>query len=108
MQPLFSALLPSLFHGVPCAGKPSASGPPPECSVADIFKVVANLIQILLVLAGILSVIFIIIGGIQYIMSAGNPSGVAKAKLTLTYAIGGLVLAIGATALVSYVGGVFK
>lgn len=42
----------------------------------------------------ILSLIFLIIGGIMYSMAGGNKEGMAKAKATITYAIVGLVLGL--------------
>lgn len=44
--------------------------------------------------AGALAVLFIILGGIQYITSAGDPKKVETAKKTLTYAIIGLIFIV--------------
>lgn len=44
--------------------------------------------------AGLLSVAFIIIGGIQYITAGASKDGAQKAKTTLTYAIIGLVIVL--------------
>ncbi len=54
-------------------------------------------------IAGALAVIFIIIGGIQLAISAGNPQGQEKAKKTITNAIVGLVLAICAGAIGQFI-----
>lgn len=50
--------------------------------------------QLLMFVVGVISVIFIIVGGIQYITSAGNPTSIEKAKKTITMAVAGLVVAI--------------
>lgn len=65
--------------------------------------IIANIITILMFFAGVLSVIFVIIGGIRYATSAGNPTAVAGAKKTLTYAIGGFLLSLLAVVIVNFV-----
>lgn len=44
----------------------------------------------------ILSLIFLIIGGIMWMTSGGDKEGLAKAKAAITYALLGLVLGLGA------------
>jgi len=43
---------------------------------------------------GILAVLFLIIGGILYIVSAGNQDRVKQAKQTITYAIIGIIVVV--------------
>ena len=47
----------------------------------------------------------IIVGGIKYSTSAGDPAKVSSARLTIMYAIGGLVVSILAFAIVYFVVG---
>lgn len=54
-------------------------------------------------LVGIASVIMIIIGGIQYVISAGDPTNVQNAKNTILYAIIGLVVALLARTIILFV-----
>jgi len=54
-------------------------------------------------LAGGLAVLFIIIGGLQYMTAAGSEERVKTAKRTLTYAIIGLVLVIFAYAIIKFI-----
>ena len=75
--------------------------------IQSVPKLITNLIQIALFFAGALSVVFIIVGGLQIITSTGNPQRLAKAKSTLTWAILGLVIAISAYAIVNFVTGIF-
>lgn len=42
----------------------------------------------------ILSLIFLLVGGIMWITGGGNKEGMAKAKATITYALVGLVLGL--------------
>lgn len=53
--------------------------------------------------SGIVAVIMIVYGGIQYTTSAGNSAGVAKAKSTILYSIVGLLVVILAAAIVNVV-----
>ena len=76
-------------------------------SLSGITTLLNNVIIILMGFIGALSVVFIIIGGIQYITSAGNSSGNEKAKKTIMYAIGGLILALSTTAIINTIGQLF-
>lgn len=69
----------------------------------DIVKLIVNLIHIALAIAGVAAVIFIIIGGIKYITSAGSPDGTKSAKNTLTNAVLGLVISAGAYLIVTFI-----
>lgn len=66
--------------------------------VADFLEnsLVPFVISLLLFLVITLSLIFLIIGGIRYTTSGGNKEGTAKAKDTITYALIGLALGLGA------------
>jgi hypothetical protein len=55
--------------------------------------------------SGVIAVIMIVYGGIQYITSVGNPAGIAKAKNTILYSLVGLIIVIAAAAIVSTVVG---
>jgi hypothetical protein len=53
---------------------------------------------------GVLAVIFIIIGGIRYILARGDPKATDSARGSITAAIIGLVIALLAVAIVTIVG----
>lgn len=57
----------------------------------------------LLFVIGAISVIVIIVGGIKYATSDGDPSKIKSAKDTILYAIVGIVIAILAFALVQFI-----
>ena len=69
-----------------------------------ITKIVSGLLYIL----GVVSVIVIIIAGVFYTTSVGDPKMVEKAKNTLMYAVIGLVVALLSYAIVSFVAGQIK
>jgi hypothetical protein len=56
-------------------------------------------------LVAALCLLFVIIGGLRYILSQGDPQGVTKAKSTIMYALIGLVVTIFAQVIVSLVAG---
>lgn len=64
---------------------------------------VENIVNILSWIVGVASVIMIIIGGMRYITSSGDASGIQSAKNTIIYAIIGLVVAIFAQGIVQFV-----
>lgn len=57
-------------------------------------------------LVGAISVIMIIVAGIMYLLSAGSPERITKARTALFYAIAGLAIAISAGAIVATIKGV--
>ncbi len=60
-------------------------------------------LSVVFVVIGAISVMMIVIGGIKFAGSQGDPQGVSKAKNTVIYAIVGLVVAILATVIVDLV-----
>lgn len=57
----------------------------------------------LLFIVGIAAVIVIVIGGLRYIVSGGDPKGTAGAKDSILYAVVGIVVALLAYAIVNFV-----
>lgn len=88
----------SIQEGVNAA---HASGMP-----TDLFGIggtISSITNILLFIAGTLSVIMIIIGGLRYVLSGGNSATVTAAKNTIMYAIVGLIVAFLAFAAVNFI-----
>ncbi len=65
--------------------------------------VFTRIINVILFIIGMLSVLMLVIGGIRYTISAGNPDQVKGAKNTIMYAIIGVVVALLAYAIVNFV-----
>ncbi|GEM_PF-2511471 len=61
-------------------------------------------ITLLLITAALLSVIFLILGGIGWITSGGDKEGLEKAKKKITFAIIGLVVSLFAFFIINIVG----
>lgn len=55
---------------------------------------VLGIIEIALAIAGMMAVLFVIVGGIRYITAHGNEEQAEAAKKTLTHAIVGIVIII--------------
>jgi hypothetical protein len=83
--------------------------PPGYCAASgtlgDFFARIANA---LIFLIGAISVIMIIIAGLRFVVSMGNPKQVKAARDTIFNAIIGLVIAISSYAIVNFVIGAFK
>ena len=69
----------------------------------DLLNTVGNVISTVYTWVGIIAVIMIIIGGIMYSTSAGNPKKVKTAKDTIFYALIGLIVALSAFAITNFV-----
>jgi hypothetical protein len=66
------------------------------------------IIDAALVIAAVVAVIYLIVGGYQYITSSGNAETVGTAKHTVLYAIIGLVVIFAAFVIIDYVMGIIN
>ncbi|MBR2994445.1 hypothetical protein IKF32_00805 [Candidatus Saccharibacteria bacterium] len=64
--------------------------------------VITAILNSIIGVAGLVAVIYIIIGGINYMTSAGDTSKVEKAKKTILYAVIGLVICVLAFGIVNW------
>lgn len=72
-----------------------------------IWKIVLNIIEIMLHLVGYICVAFIIYGGFIF-MTAGGSDGAAKGRTTLLNAIIGLVISVASIAIVNLITGFIR
>ncbi len=90
-----------------CEGIGLAGGGKNDCTQtagdSTVDSVIGRAIDILSLVVGVISVIMIIIGGLKYIMSAGEGSNITAAKNTIIYAIVGLVIVAFAQIIVKFV-----
>lgn len=70
-------------------------------------QILSQIIPIVLGIAGFITVIVIVLSGIQFITSSGNPEAAAAAKNRLLFAIIGLVIIILAFAVLQIINAVF-
>ena len=70
----------------------------------DIVEIINKGLAYAIIIAGLLSVIFIFIGGISFILSGGDEGKIKQAVGTIRYAIIGLIITILAVVIVGTVG----
>ena len=77
-----------------CAGVEAAGGTCDNTkeNTGQVEKLVSTLINILSWVVGVAAVVVIIIGGLLYVTSAGDPQKATKARQAILYAIIGLVI----------------
>ncbi len=73
--------------------QPTAAGEPIP-NVSDATTIITRVIQVLLAIAGLVAVIFLIVGGFRYITAGGNEETAESAKKTILNAIIGIVVII--------------
>lgn len=71
--------------------------------INDLPTVIQNILNAIIGIAGVVSVVFIVVGGIQYITSTGDPGKTKKAKDTILYALIGLIVCALSFAIVNFV-----
>lgn len=64
---------------------------------------IQNVMQFVFGALGSIALLVIVIAGLQYVISAGDPGKVTKAKNTIIYALVGLAIAILSYAIVGFV-----
>jgi hypothetical protein len=94
----------NVFRGVnTSANLFEASGNSLRLAQGGIPTILGNIISIASFLSGIVAVIFIIVGGIRLITSAGSSKAIEGARKTITYAVVGLVLSISAYGILVFI-----
>jgi len=69
----------------------------------DLGNLINSILTYVLGIAGVIVVIYLIMGGFKYITSGGSEKAVGEAKNTILYAIIGLIIIIAAFAIKSYI-----
>ena len=64
---------------------------------------IQTILQIIFGVIGALAVLFIVVGGFKLTMSEGDPQKIAKARGTVIYSVVGLIVALLAEVIVTYV-----
>lgn len=93
-----NGFLPSLYDGIQC----DANGPVLS-SVSEIFKILGNIVRILIALSGSIAVVVIIVAAIYYITSTGDAGRVKKARDILINMAVGLIVILVAYAVVTFI-----
>lgn len=64
---------------------------------------ITAVLQIVFGVIGVIALVIIVLAGLQLTVSVGNPEAAAKARKTLIYAVLGLMVAISAELIVTFV-----
>ncbi len=67
------------------------------------FGVLTQAARLIVMVVGVVSVIIIIIGGLKYILANGDSAKITSARDTIIYALVGLVIALFAQGIISFV-----
>ncbi len=75
----------------------------PQVDAGATSPAITNALQLVFGIIGAVAVFFIIMGGLKFITSQGDPQGIGKARKTIIYAAVGLAVALSAEAIVTFV-----
>ena len=64
--------------------------------VSNVENFIKSIITVLSAIAGLVATLFLVVGGIGYITSSGNPDNLDRAKRTIMHSLYGLAIVIGA------------
>jgi hypothetical protein len=64
---------------------------------------IQSILTIVFTITGAVAVLMVVIGGLRYVSSQGDPQQLSKAKGTIIYALVGLLVSVCAVAIVTYV-----
>jgi hypothetical protein len=80
----------------------------PTGGIQTVAKVIGNSLTILLIVAVILTLVYLILGGIAWIQSGGDKQKVSQARSRITYAIIGLIVALASFFIINLIGYFFN
>ncbi len=100
--------LPSWHKYLPVTGESGNPCAKKLASLNDVWLIVLALTDLLFRIAIIVAIAFVIIGGIKFVTSQGNPDKTSQAKNTVVDALIGLVIAVIAAAVVGFIAARFK
>ena len=78
--------------------------PPNNVPNPDIGNVISAVVGILIVVAAILALLYLILGGIQWITSGGDKQGLEGARNKITAAVVGLIIVAATWAIMALIG----
>lgn len=96
----------ALDNGTPWDQLPESckhDNPQDPISGADQEGILIKVTRLIAILTGVAAVIAVIVGGIEYIMSSGDPAKINTAKNTILFAFIGLIVATSAALIIRFV-----
>lgn len=98
----------SIFSKVINFGAAKISAGEVGIPATDAGKVIANGLNVFYFISGAIAVIVIILSGLTFVISRGDPGSIKKAKDTLLYAVAGLIVILCAFAITQFIIGSLK
>lgn len=96
-------MVPQLNQGCVLSPELNPTGKADIPSLACLGQIVTNVIGIAFLFLGAVTVLFLLWGAIRFVISRGDPKGIQEAQKTMTYAIIGAVVVLGAFILINMV-----
>lgn len=91
---------------VNCGGNGTVGGvPQAPCTIGDMIGTIKLIVNFLLSWAWLISILFIVVAGIQMVMAGGNQETLTKAKTSLSHAIVGFIIILCSFVLINLVVG---
>jgi ABC-type Fe3+ transport system permease subunit len=88
-------------------GRSPGEGVPVEqtepCEISHLWILVFRMVNYLIGMSGLVSLAFIVWGGVRMMLSAGNPAAIQEGKATIWHALLGLVIVLLSYLIVGYV-----
>jgi len=86
----------NIWEGAKCGAEEpiETGGPVGSCTICDAYIVAKNIVNFLIELSFVIATAMIVWGGLQMILSTGNPSKVSQAKSIMINALIGLAIAL--------------
>ncbi len=100
--------LPTWYSYLPGVTDANGHCSPSITHLTDIWLIVAAITEILLRLAALIAVIMVIVGGVSYITSQGDPNKTKQALNTIINSLIGLVISVAAATIVTFIAGRFS
>lgn len=110
----YGGSLPDRVYGIPTwykylesadvNGKCSPVVDLPDSAQQVVIAILLAVFDILIFFAGLIAVIFVIVGAVQFITSQGEPDKIKNARTTIMNALIGLVIVVTSTILVNVIG----
>jgi len=94
---------PTWYKYLDCTEDANGAELPRVIGINNVWLIVAAVIDMLLRAAAVVAIGFVIFGGVEYITSQGQPDKTAQARSTIINGIIGLVMAVSATAVITFV-----
>ena len=86
-----------------CQRDPNVNNPTAKCNLSELKTLAINIVYFLITTAGTITLLFVLWGGVQMLLSAGSPERIKKGKQTLYNALLGFVIVLAAYIIVSLI-----